>query len=195
MQITIPSTTQALIFDLDGTLADTMPAHMKAWVRAANHFNAPMTEQLVQDWAGMASYKIVGMLNNKFGLSLDPKEVSEKKAELFFEIQGSGVKPIQPVYDIAEKYKDILPMGIGTGSRTPNAEKILDGLGIRSWFKSLVSADDVENHKPAPDTYLKCAEELGIAPKYCLVFEDADFGVDAAKSAGMEVIDIRNFIS
>lgn len=194
MEIPINSNTRALIFDLDGTLANTMPAHIAAWTKAANHFGAPMTEEMVQKWAGMASLKIVNLLNEQFKLDLNPKEVSEKKAEFFFQIQGDGVEPIQEIYDIAKKYKDQMPMGIGTGSRRPNAEKILKALGIRDWFSSVVTANDVDNHKPAPDTYLKCAKELNIEPMYCQVFEDADFGVRAAKSAGMHVIDIRDYI-
>lgn len=194
MKILVDPKVKALIFDLDGTLADTMPTHMTAWVKAANHFHAPLTEQMVQEWAGMPSFKIVARLNELFKLTLDPMEVSKKKAEFFFEIQGEGVNPIKPIYEIAEKYKDTLPMGIGTGSRKENAEKILGGMGIRDWFKSVVTADDVENHKPEPETYLKCAAELGVAPKDCVVFEDADFGILAAKAAGMAVVDVRDYL-
>jgi len=194
MQIPVDPNTQALIFDLDGTLADTMPAHRAAWVKVANHFGAPMTERMVEEWSGMASYKIVARLNQQFNLTLDPKEVSKKKAAFFFEFQGEGIKPIKPIYEIAQRYKDKLPMGIGTGSRKANAERILSSLGIRDWFQSLVSADDVEYHKPSPETFLKCAKELAINPTYCQVFEDADFGVQAGKSAGMIVTDIRDYM-
>ena len=194
MTIPINKNAKALIFDLDGTLADTMPAHKQAWVRAGEYFNVPLTSEMVQSWAGMASYKIVGMINEQFGLSLEALEVSQKKAAYFHEIQGESVAPIEPIYSIAEKYKDILLMGIGTGSRKANAEKILNGLGIRNWFQSVITADDVEHHKPAPDTYLKCADELRIAPEYCQVFEDADFGVRSAIAAGMHVVDIREHI-
>ena len=194
MHIPIDPHAKALIFDLDGTLADTMPAHREAWVKAANFFGAPMTEEMVQAWAGMASYKIVGMLNEKFQLKMDPVQVSQKKAAFFFEIQGTGIRPIDPIFEIAKKYKDVLPLGIGTGSRRPNAIKILEGLNALTWFQSIVSADDVVHHKPAPDTYLKCANELGVHPTDCVVFEDADFGIQAARDAGMKVIDIRAYL-
>ena len=194
MEIPVSPKAKALIFDLDGTLADTMPAHKSAWVKAANFFEAPMTEQMVEAWSGMASYKIVARLNDQFGLSLNPMEVSKKKAEFFFELQGSGVSPIQPIYDIAHAYRNRLPMGIGTGSRRPNAERILQSLGIRDWFQSLVSADDVTDHKPSPDTFLLCAKELKVAPSDCQVFEDADFGVQAGAAAGMIVTDIRHYL-
>ncbi len=194
MIIFINPKAKALIFDLDGTLADTMPAHMAAWVKTSKFFGAPMTEEMVKAWAGMASYKMVAKLNDRFGLSLDPKEVSEVKSKFFFEFQGASIKPIEPIYKIAEKYKDQLLMGVGTGSRRPNAERILDEMGIRNWFGSLVSADDVEHHKPAPDTFLKCAKELGVSPTECQVFEDADFGIQAATSAGMMVTDVRNYV-
>ncbi|MEM6643414.1 MAG: beta-phosphoglucomutase family hydrolase [Bacteroidota bacterium] len=194
MLIPIYPSSKALIFDLDGTLADTMPAHRAAWVKTAAFFGAEMTEEMVQAWAGMASYKIAGMLSEKFNLALVPEEVSKKKAEYFFELQGSGVDPVAPLCDLAKANFGKLPMGVGTGSRRANAEKILSSLGIREIFDSLVTADDVINHKPSPDTFLKCANQLGIAPADCQVFEDADFGVRAAKSAGMKVVDIRNYL-
>jgi len=194
MTIPVNPKAKALIFDLDGTLADTMPAHRTAWVKAAKYFGAPMTEQMVIEWSGMASYKIVSQLNTQFNLALDPKEVSRKKAEYFFEQQGNAVEPIEPVYQIAKTYRDKLPMAVGTGSRRPNAERILRSMGILDWFGAIVSADDVDKHKPEPDTFLSCADQLKVDPAYCQVFEDADFGVQAAISAGMIVTDIRHYI-
>ena len=82
-------------------------------------------------------------------------------------------------------------MAVGTGSEHRMAEMLLRHLGLFNCFDAIVGADDVQCHKPEPDTFLRCAELIGVPPEKCVVFEDADFGIQAAKSAGMAVVDVR----
>jgi HAD superfamily hydrolase (TIGR01509 family) len=82
-------------------------------------------------------------------------------------------------------------MAVGTGSERAIAEALLTHLNLRHYFTAVVAADDVENHKPAPDTFLLCAELMGVDPTKCVVFEDADFGLEAARRAGMDAVDVR----
>jgi beta-phosphoglucomutase-like phosphatase (HAD superfamily) len=95
------------------------------------------------------------------------------------------MKPIAPVVELAKKYHGILPMAVGTGGYHRLAWKTMDILGLDKYFDILVSTDDVARPKPFPDTFLKCAEMMGVEPSVCEVFEDAQLGIQAAKAAGM----------
>lgn len=101
-----------------------------------------------------------------------------------------NVKPL-PLIDVVKSYYGRLPMAVGTGSEHSMAEMLLRHLGLRDYFDAIVGADDVTKHKPEPETFLRCAELLGVCPDKCVVFEDADFGVEAAKRANMAIVDVR----
>ena len=94
-------------------------------------------------------------------------------------------------YEVVKAWHGRRPMSVGTGSESAVAEALLAHLGLRHYFSAVVAADHVVNHKPAPDTFLLCAERMGVAPEKCVVFEDADFGLQAAKRAGMDAVDVR----
>jgi len=103
------------------------------------------------------------------------------------------IKPMEPIASFAKKNHGKIPMSIGTGGGRRSAELILEAIGMRSYFQIIVTANDVKNHKPEPDTFLKCAELMGIEPDFCQVFEDGDKGIEAAIKAGMKVTDVRPF--
>ena len=192
MKIEISKKTKGLIFDMDGTLADSMPIHFKAWKLTAIENGFEYTEKQFLDTAGMPTLKIVPLINKELGLSLDPVEFSRRKEELFLENIGD-LKLIEPVADIVRKYHNILPMSIGTGGKKEIAELTLKMLGFDKYFDIIVSAEDVENHKPYPDTFLKCAELMNVPPEFCQVFEDGEMGLIAAERAGMIVTDVRPY--
>jgi beta-phosphoglucomutase family hydrolase len=193
MMIDLPSHIQGLIFDLDGTLADTMPIHIQAWKAAGKLYGLSIDEELIMSMAGMPTVSVVPVLNKKLGWDLDPVEFRFHKNEAYYRIKDEigKVKPIVPIVEIAKAHYQRLPMAVGTGSSYKNAIISLDDLGITHWFKGVVGADNIQNPKPAPDTFLKCAEIIDIDPRECLVFEDGPMGIEAAKAAGMEVIDVR----
>jgi len=103
----------------------------------------------------------------------------------------SEVEPIQPVVDLAKKFSGKLPMGVGSGGLRDVVSKILGHLGISELFGAVVGAEDTKLHKPEPDVFLEVAKRLDVNPAACIVFEDADLGVEAAKSAGMKCFDVR----
>ena len=90
-----------------------------------------------------------------------------------------------------KKFAGTIPVSIGTGGRKEVVERTIEVLGIKELIDHLVTANDVDNHKPHPETFIKCAELMNVEPKYCQVFEDGDYGIKAAKDAGMIVTDIR----
>ena len=191
--IQIPPQIQGLIFDLDGTLADTMPLHIMAWAAAGEIYGVTITGEMVMEFAGSPTLEVVPKFNQKFDWDLDPVKIRFHKNEAYYRIKAElgKIKPIKHIVDLAEEYRGKLPMAVGTGSTRENALISLNDLGIVDWFEGLVGADEIKNPKPAPDTFLRCAELIQTAPKDCLVFEDGLMGIEAAHAAGMKVIDIR----
>ncbi|WPJ94527.1 HAD-IA family hydrolase [Coraliomargarita algicola] len=182
-----------LVFDMDGTLADTMPTHFTAWSRSMAMHGIVFPEERFYALGGVPAGVIVDMLAKEQGKTVDADAVAEAKEELFLELL-KDVQPILPVKAIAEFHREHIPMAIATGSPKWVAEKILKALGIYDWFGAVVGADDVEYPKPAPDTYLRAAELIGVDPKRCHAFEDTELGMQAARNAGMTVININTLL-
>ncbi len=183
---------KGLIFDLDGTIADTMPTHYIAWRNAAAKHGIDFTVELFGQLAGIPLYETVKKLNEMFSKNIDPEEMgNEKEAE--YERNMDKIKPVAPVVEIIKKYHGQLPMAIGTGSARRLSLKALKMIGIDEYINFLVTAEDVKNHKPHPETFLKCAELIGVEPKDCQVFEDGILGIRAAETAGMMVEDVTKY--
>lgn len=181
---------EGLIFDMDGTLADTMPTHFIAWTQSLAELGMVLSEERFYSLGGVTAEKIIHLLASEQGkVVADAKIVAEAKEELFLEMIGE-VRPVAAVKTIAERHYGRMPMAIATGSQVWVAEKILKALGIREWFGAVVGAEDVANPKPAPDVFLKAAELIGVDPKRCHAFEDTVLGLESARAAGMDVVDV-----
>lgn len=185
---------KGLIFDLDGTLIDTMPTHYVVWHKTLSKHGVDFTEDLFYGWAGVPTVKIVQLLNQMFDKNMDPEEIHYEKEHLFLQ-NLHLVKPIEPVAKIAKDAFGNIPISIGTGGWPDVVQKTLQAVNLDYLFDIIVTAKDVVNHKPKPDTFLKCAELMGLNPADCQVFEDGQPGVDAGYAAGMMVTDIRPYIA
>ena len=183
---------KGLIFDLDGTLADTMPIHYIAWKNAAASYGIDFTPELFQQLAGIPLYPTVEKLNQIFGTQIDPKEMGDIK-ETEFEKNMHLTPEIKVVTDLVRKYHGIIPMAVGTGGMRRLAFKTLEIIGLQDYFEIVVASEDVQNYKPHPETFLKCAELMGVNPVDCEVFEDGILGMKAAETAGMMVVDVTNY--
>lgn len=181
---------RGLIFDCDGTLADTMPIHYRAWQETVEACGGRFPEKLFYELAGVPSDKIVMILNEKLGYQFDPETLAGQK-ELRFLENISQTKPIEPVVAVAKKYKGQLPMAVATGGVPGIALTILRTVGLENFFDTVVTALDVAHGKPAPDIFLEAARRLDVPPDLCQVFEDADLGLEGARRAGMVAVDIR----
>ncbi len=188
--IEVPQFIKGLIFDCDGTLVDSMPSHMKAWEHAITVQRGQWDFQFFYSKKGMPEQAIVLLYNERFATDFDPVDTVKAKHE-FFRTHVSGFNPIPHVVEVARKYRGMLPMAVASGGVRENVDLELDALGIRSFFKAILTADDDINPKPAPDIFFEAAKRLGIAPEYCQVFEDGDLGLEAARRAGMLATDIR----
>ncbi len=183
---------KGLIFDLDGTLADSMPWHYKAWQITCSRYNMVMDPHLLQALTGAPGWKIAGEViktNNMSG-RISPDELLQVKLEEFITLQHN-VKPIEPVVALVRRYHGMMPMAVGTGGHRRAVELTLEVTGLSDYFEIVVTANDVTNHKPHPETFLTCARLMNIDPALCEVFEDGDLGIEAARRAGMQATDVR----
>ncbi|AYO22738.1 beta-phosphoglucomutase family hydrolase [Vibrio owensii] len=178
---------KGLIFDMDGTLIDTMPAHLAAWQATADRFDFPFNQDWLHSLGGMPSFKIVGEVNRQHGLSLDPKTVSRFKMDTFAEMEQHG-EIISCTNIVLDEHLGNKKIAVGTGSQRDSALRLLAKAGILKKLNAVVTATDVENHKPFPDTFLMAAEQLGLNAQDCVVFEDTELGKKAAHAAGMDCV-------
>lgn len=190
--IEIPKQAKGLIFDLDGTVANTMQNHFEAWRKAILPHGIDFNATLFKELTGMPRTATIEKLNEMFGTNMDTQKVGDVKSN-HFEKLAHLTEEIKVVTDVVRKYHGILPMSIGTGSHKAGAFKTLEVIGMNSYFDVVVTSDDVTNFKPHPETFLKCAELMGVNPKDCVVFEDGILGIQAAEKAGMMVIDINDY--
>ncbi len=172
---------------MDGTLLDTMPSHLAAWQATAERFEFPFDQEWFHSLGGMPSFKIVVEINNLHGMSLDPESVAKFKMETFaaLELQGELISCTNMVL---EEYLGVKKIAVGTGSQRESAMRLLSHSGLLDKLDAVVTASDVDNHKPCPDTFLMAAEQLGLVASECVVFEDTELGKRAAHAAGMDCI-------
>lgn len=181
----------ALIFDMDGTVIDSLPAHQRAWEQILAKYQIPYTPKVMNHLNGWPSLQTVDFLCDRAQLKhLDNVQISAEKEALYQQLAPQMVK-LTPVIDIVKKYSGKKPIALGTGASTTEATSLLSHLGIVGLFDHIVGSDQVENHKPAPDTFLRCAKLLNVPSEQCIVFEDAQAGFDAAQAAGMAHFDVR----
>lgn len=184
---------KAIIFDCDGTLVDSMETHFLAWKGALDPHNLDFPKERFYSYGGMPATKIIGILAEEAGINVDAEEIALEKDRLFWEYL-KDLKPIEPIIQVAHKNKGVIPLAVATGSRRKTAIRELQIVGILDLFDAIVCAEDVERHKPAPDVYLEAANRLNRNPGDCLAYEDTDIGLQAARDAGMDVIDVRTLL-
>lgn len=194
MELSVIPRAKALIFDLDGTLSDSLPVHMATWNTLGETFGFIFEDRIVHEMTGMPTIAFAQRLVDENNLTVSPEELVRLKQQAFWNSVGL-IKPIELVVDIVRNHYGKLPMAVGTGASRKSAMLQLDTLGLTGYFRVIVTADDVARHKPYPDTFLKCAEVMGVDPEDCQVFEDGILGMEAARSAGMMITDVRPFIN
>ncbi len=192
-ELTVDPRAKGLIFDIDGTISDTMPIHLFAYQQTAAEYGFEITPEIFYSMAGIPAYQTSVKLKEKFKIDFDAQEFADKKEACFLRNMHRA-KPIEPVIKIIREYSGRVPMACGTGGTRFYALKTLELAGVLNYFEHIVTAEDVENHKPHPDTFLKAAELIGVPPEQCQVFEDSKLGIQAAETAGMMATDITEII-
>ncbi len=190
MAIKVPNNIKALIFDLDGTIADTMPTHYKACQIVCERHGFEFPLDLFYKWAGRPTNHVFRDLVALKGVEINGDTLGEEKESIYRELIPE-IQPVQPVLDLAMHYHEKIPMAIGTGGDRQTAYKTLEALSIKGLFGIIVTKDDVSNYKPHPETFTKAADYFNVSYKDCMVFEDGELGIEAANAAEMYVLDVR----
>lgn len=183
---------QGLIFDCDGTLADTMPLHWRAWQIIAARYRLDLPEQRFYALGGVPSRDILALLSREQGVALDPLAVAHEKEAEYLPLMAQ-IGPVRRVVAVARENFGQLPLAVASGGTRKIIEQVLEHLGIRNLFAAIVTSEDVANQKPAPDIFLEAARRIGVLPQFCRAYEDTDLGLEAIRAAGMEAVDVRQF--
>lgn len=193
INIVIPPETEALIFDCDGTLVDSMPLHMTAWEEAIKSAGEFFNGDFLFSLKGMKEVEIIKSYNKRFGTKLQPESVVELKHKYFFQYIET-VKPIDPVAELALAYFGKLPMAVISGGVGAIVNRELEVTGLHHLFDKIITADDPFPPKPSPDVFSAAANMLNCSPENCIVFEDGDSGIEGAEKAAMKIVDVRKYL-
>jgi beta-phosphoglucomutase family hydrolase len=189
----LPAHIKGLVFDCDGTLADTMPLHWRAWRAIAAKYELHFPQDRFYALGGVPSRDILKMLAEEQGVTLDHIKAAHEKENAYLEFLPQ-VGPIQAVVEIAKDNFGRIPMAVASGGTQQIICDVLEHLKIRHLFSAVVTSEMVTNQKPAPDIFLEAAKRIGVDPKFCRAYEDTDLGMQAIRSAGMDAVDVREFL-
>jgi beta-phosphoglucomutase family hydrolase len=181
---------KALIFDCDGTLADTLPIHFQTWLNALNSVGADISRDWYYQHCGISAVEMLQIFKQVFGYKFDLETVLTARQRHYHSLIHA-VKEVQAVAQIVHHHYGRVPMAVASGGERTVLEATLTAIKLRDFFDAIVSIHDVKHGKPQPDLFLLAAQKLGVAPQDCIVYEDSDSGLEAACRAEMRSIDVR----
>jgi beta-phosphoglucomutase family hydrolase len=181
---------KGLIFDCDGTLADTMPLHWRAWQIITQKHNLHFPIDRFYASGGVPTRDILKQLAKEQGRTIDHIAVAHEKEEAYLPMMAE-IQPIHAVVDIARANHGKIPMAVASGGTQKIICMVLEKIKILNLFDAVVTNEMVKNQKPAPDIFLEAARRIGVEPQYCRAYEDTELGLTAIRAAGMEAVDVR----
>ena len=185
---------KGLIFDLDGTLADTMPLHFEAWHETLALMGLRCPQEFLEHYKGVPTDRIVLEINRCFGYDIDARQFCAEKQRRF-RTKLPRAEPIPEIVAVVHRYREHLPMAVATGGTRTNVDLTLEAIDLQGCFAAVLTADDPVKPKPAPDIFLEAARVMHLEPRHCQVFEDGDLGLEAARGAGMSTLDVRTVVN
>jgi len=190
----IPTEIKGFLFDLDGVLVDTAVFHFQAWRRLANSLGFDFTEKENEQLKGVSRVRSLQLILQWAGVEkseAEQEELASQKNTWYLELVHQMKKgdTLPGAEEFLQRSRDLGYL-IALGSASKNARLILEKTGILSYFDAIIDGNEVSKSKPDPEVFLKGAEALGLSPQQCLVFEDAQAGIDAALAGGMRAIGI-----
>lgn len=180
----------ALIFDCDGTIADTLPVHFQSWQAAFDQYEATLPEDWYHDRTGLTAAEFIQSFNQTFGYAINLQTVDQERQQHFNRLIYQ-VQEVQAVAAVARSNYGKVPMAVASNGQRSVVESTIKAIQLQSLFTTIVTLNDVQLGKPAPDLFLLAAERMGVAPADCIVYEDSDLGLEAARRAGMRSVDVR----
>jgi len=187
------NTPKGIIFDCDGTLADTMPLHWRAWQAITRRHKLHFPVDRFYALGGVPTRDILKMLSREQGVPIDHVAVALEKEKEYLPLIAQ-VEPVDVVVGIARDHYGTTPLAVASGGTKKVITQVLEHLGILELFDAIVTSEDVTLQKPAPDIFLEAARRMGVAPAHCRAYEDTDLGLQAIRAAGMEAVDVRELV-
>ncbi|MCV9388709.1 HAD family hydrolase [Reichenbachiella ulvae] len=194
VMVPVPAGVKGLIFDLDGTILDSMPLHFTAYNYSLEPWGVEYPHDVFLSRGGIPTRDTMHLIAKDHGIeNFDVDAALQRKRE-FVDKNLDKITLIEPVMEIIKQYQDKLPMAVGTGSNRETVTRMFKMFGLGNYFEHVVTATDVQNFKPHPETFLKCSELIQIDPTDCVVYEDGKPGMIAAETAGMKVVDVTQYL-
>jgi HAD superfamily hydrolase (TIGR01509 family) len=188
----LDSSIQAIVFDCDGTLADTFGAHIRAFRDVLADYKVVFEAEFYHARLGLSRYQLLEELKQTHTAAFDEQAVIARNTDAF-RAHLSVIRPIPYTHEILRNYHGKLKLGVASGGQRDIVTTTLKAIGVYDLMDTVVTIEDAGVGKPAPDLYLIAAERLGVEPQFVQTYEDSDEGVEAAQRAGMRVIDIRPY--
>lgn len=176
---------EALLFDVDGTLADNIHAHKAAYIAVSKEYGIDLDADLIDETAGWPTVAVAREVSKRYNVQFDFETYSKRKSQIFIEQFIQQTQPIDYVRQVLFANVGKKKIGIVSGGSRSTLNITLDVIDVKGKYAALVCAGDTPNGKPSPEPFLLCAHQLGVDPQNCLVFEDGDPGVQGAIAAGM----------
>lgn len=187
---------KAVIFDMDGVIIDSEPTHLKLEIESYKKLGIEVTEDEHHSFVGSTSRFMWEVLKNKFKLNQTLEELIENERGIYFKYLNSDecdINLIDGVKELIENLHDNgVKLAIASSSPLNVIEVIAKKFQIGEYFEVFVTGDYVKRSKPEPDIFLFAAEKMGVSPENCIVIEDSNNGVRAAKKAGMKCVGINS---
>lgn len=196
--MTIPLATgsfRALVFDCDGTLVDSAPAHLGALQKAMEPLGLTMTWDWYYPRVGLGPDALLDQFEEHVAVKGLPRGEILERYDAAFKQCLPLIREVAVIAEVAREWHGRVPMAVASNGRRENVEATLNAAKLRPLFDLIVGAEDVQRGKPAPDVYLEAARRMKVAPEECVAFEDSDEGLAAARLAGMRTVDIREYFS
>lgn len=188
---------KAVIFDMDGVIIDSEPIHFEVDIQTMKDFGCSISKEELNKYVGTTNEYMFTDIKNKYKLDKSVEEIINYRCELAKrKVIESDLAPIEGIIDLLKNLKEKnIPAAIASSSPRDFIEVVVSKFELEDYFSCILSGEEVENGKPAPDIYVETAKKLGIVPEECIVIEDSKNGVMAAKEAGMKCIGFKNINS
>ncbi|WP_235298726.1 HAD family hydrolase [Portibacter marinus] len=185
---------KAILFDMDGTLVNTEPLHEEAWHQTLDPFNINLSEDWFNKYTGSTDRVLINDISKQYQIHLDVDELLEKKRNVFLKLAQTRSQVFGGVREGLERLSKIYDLALVTSSSRKGAVCVLEAVDLSKFFKTTITFDDVEKHKPDPEPYLKAINYFGIMPQDCIAVEDSFSGSKSAKTAGCYTIGVLNSV-